>query len=183
MLLFGGPCRLLVVLERRKARDFARCASSITASAAALSAAMRSAKLGVLLSIFGLMSWLLSSTKPGRCRSGSGIPAPRRQARGQDGKPTRASNEGKGSDAGLDDALRRGIDHEESRAAAAAVPGTHSRTRREEGTTVFRWGASETSARLGGRRICKKEVWFWRTAWAEGNPAGGGLFAVRYPIR
>jgi hypothetical protein len=42
------------------------------------------------------------------------------------------------SDAGLDDALRRGIDHQESRAAAAAVPGTYSRTRREDGISYCR---------------------------------------------
>jgi hypothetical protein len=40
----------------------------------------------------GLVSWLLKLDQPGRCRSGSDIPAPRRQARGQDGKPTRATN-------------------------------------------------------------------------------------------
>jgi hypothetical protein len=37
-----------------------------------------------------------------------------------------------------DDALRWGIDHEESRAAAVAVPAIHSRARREEGTTIMR---------------------------------------------
>jgi hypothetical protein len=40
-----------------------------------------------------------------------------------------------GSDAGLEAALRWGIDHEESRAAAAPVSGIHSGTRREAGTT------------------------------------------------
>ena len=38
---------------------------------------------------------------------------------------------------GLDAALRWGIDHEESRAAAAAVSGIHLRTRRAEGTAII----------------------------------------------
>ena len=44
----------------------------------------------------GCLSELAVKARPaGRCRSGSDIPAPRRQARGQDGKPTRRTSEGR----------------------------------------------------------------------------------------
>jgi hypothetical protein len=73
-------------------------------------------------------------------------------ARGQDGRPTRA-NRRQGGDAGLDDALRRGTDHEESRAAAAAVPGIYSEPDATSVTTLFRSTASATLAD-GGVEAC-----------------------------
>jgi hypothetical protein len=53
------------------------------------------------------------------------IPAPHRLGAGSRRKAHAERRRRQASDAGLDDALRWGIDHEESRAAAAAVPGIH----------------------------------------------------------
>jgi hypothetical protein len=64
-------------------------------------------------------------------------------------------------DAGLD---WRGIDHEESRAAAAAVPGTNSRTRREEGTTTC-WFVAWFGTRLSESvRLLEKTAVKWKNA-------------------
>jgi len=95
----------------------------------------------------GWLSWLLNFDQPAAAAPARHSCAPplgagsRRKAHGSEQRR-------QGSDAGLDAALRRGIDHEESRAAAAAVPGTDSRTRREEAITIV----------LLNRKLARKEL-------------------------
>src|SRR5437879_6259206 len=113
-----------------------RCASCMTVSAAVLSAAMRSAKLGWLsIRVFGELAVKARPARslPPRLRHSCAPP----QARGQDGKPTAKPAAATKATRVLRPCLRWGIDHEKSRAAAAAVPGTYFRTRREEGTIGY----------------------------------------------